>query len=168
MTHTFEATRRGLIAPVAIGGLLAAACASTSRPAEAGEMSALEKANVATVNDFLAALKPKDATAMAKYLTPASAYRMTETSPTDKGYDAIEQRLRPFVSSADRIEIKVLATHASGPIVINHRIDTFASSVRPLLFEGVGVFFLADGKIREWTDYTIRAALANEWPAEKR
>jgi limonene-1,2-epoxide hydrolase len=165
MTDQFEATRRSFVAPAALGGLFAAACATVSAPAETGEMSALEKANVAVVNDFLAALKPNDVSNMARYLSPACTYRMTETSPADKGFDAIEQRLRPYVNSADRIEIKVLATHATGPIVINRRIDRFTSSVRPLLFEGVGVFFLANGKIKEWTDYTIRAALANEWPA---
>jgi limonene-1,2-epoxide hydrolase len=43
-----------------------------------------------------------------------------------------------------------------GPIVINHRIDTFASATRPLTWEGTGVFFVKDGKIKEWFDYTIR------------
>jgi limonene-1,2-epoxide hydrolase len=154
------------VAPTTIGGLLmAAACTSAPRPAEGGNLTAVEKANIAVVGDFLAAIKPNDTTNMARYLSPACVYRMTETSPPDKGYDAMEQRLRPFVNSADRIEIKILSTHAAGPIVINHRIDRFTSSVHPLLFEGVGVFFLADGKIKEWTDYSIRAALANEWPA---
>jgi limonene-1,2-epoxide hydrolase len=164
--QTLDATRRSFVGPTMIGGLLlAAACANTPRSAEAGGLTAVEKANVALVGDFLASLKPRDMTNMAKYLSPATVYRMTETTPPDKGYDAMEQRLRQFVNSADLIDIKILTTHAAGPIVINHRIDTFKSSTRPLLFEGVGVFFLADGKIREWTDYTIRAALANEWPA---
>ena len=57
--------------------------------------------------------------------------------------------------------------HGLAPIVINHRLDTFTSKTSPLLFEGVGVFFLKDGKIAEWTDYTIRAALANQWPAAR-
>lgn len=164
--RVLKTTRRDLMAATTIGGLLtAAACTSTPKPAEAGGMTALEKANIALVGEFLGSIRPRDMTNMAKYLTPASVYRMTETSPPDKGYDAMEQRLRQFVNSADAIEIKILATHAAGPIVINHRIDTFTSSTHPLLFEGVGVFFLADGKIKEWTDYTIRAALANSWPA---
>jgi limonene-1,2-epoxide hydrolase len=164
--QALEATRRSFVAPTTIGGLvMAAACTSAPRPAEAGGLTASEKANVAVVGDFLASIRPRDMTNLAKYLSPACVYRMTETSPPDKGYDAMEQRLRPFVNSADQIDIKILATHAAGPIVINHRIDKFTSSTRPLLFEGVGVFFLADGKIKEWTDYSIRAALANEWPA---
>jgi limonene-1,2-epoxide hydrolase len=60
-----------------------------------------------------------------------------------------------------------LKTYAAGPIVINHRIDHFTSKTKPLLFEGVGVFFVKDGKIKEWTDYTIRAVQANEWPKAK-
>ncbi len=49
----------------------------------------------------------------------------------------------------------MLETFAKGPMVINHRIDHFSSSTRPLTWEGVGVFFLKDGKIKEWSDYSI-------------
>jgi limonene-1,2-epoxide hydrolase len=54
------------------------------------------------------------------------------------------------------IEFKILDTFANGPIVINRRIDSFKSTTRPLTWEGVGVFFIKDGKIKEWSDYTIR------------
>jgi limonene-1,2-epoxide hydrolase len=27
---------------------------------------------------------------------------------------------------------------------------------RPLTWEGVGVFYVKDGKIKEWSDYTIK------------
>jgi limonene-1,2-epoxide hydrolase len=158
-----EATRRGVLASATVGALLMAASA---RRAEAAEWTTAETANVKLVGDFLASVKPKDMTNLAAYLSPACVYRMTEATPPDKGYDAIAQRLRPFVDSADKIEIQTLATYAAGPIVINHRIDRFTSSTNPLLFEGVGVFFLQGGKIKEWTDYTIRAALANRWPTD--
>ena len=156
-----EATRRGLLASATVGGLIMAASAGR---AQAADWTAAEKTNVKLVSDFLASVKPKDMTNLAAYLSPACVYRMTEATAPDKGYDAIAQRLRPFVDFADQIEIQILATYAAGPIVINHRIDKFTSSTNPLLFEGVGVFFLQDGKIKEWTDYTIRAALANQWP----
>ena len=45
-------------------------------------------------------------------------------------------------------------------MVINHRIDRFESKTRPLTWEGVGVFFIKDGKIQEWSDYTIRVVAA--------
>ena len=159
-------TRRTLLATGGLG-LGASLLASLQANAQAPKWSAQEQANVAAVNAFLHSAKPRDFTAGAQYLAPEVTYRMTETSPPDKGYEAIVKRLAPFVDNADQIVFEILATQAMGPIVINHRVDRFISKTRPLLFEGVGVFFLKDGKIREWTDYTIRAALANDWPARR-
>jgi len=65
------------------------------------------------------------------------------------------QRLKPTVDNATLVEFRVLDTMAAGPIVINHRVDRFMTA-RPLTWEGVGVFFVKDGKIKEWSDYTIR------------
>jgi len=160
-----SANRRGLFGASAAGALALTALAGR---AQAAEWTALEKANVKVVNDFLHAVKPKSMGDQAAFLHPEVVYRMTETSPPDKGWEAISKRLEGFVMNADRIEFEVLDTQAMGPIVINRRIDRFVSTTRPLLFEGVGVFFLQGGKIREWTDYTIRAVLANEWPAAAR
>jgi limonene-1,2-epoxide hydrolase len=39
---------------------------------------------------------------------------------------------------------------------MNRRIDRFSSTTRPLTWEGVGVFFVTNGKVKEWSDYTIR------------
>jgi hypothetical protein len=55
-----------------------------------------------------------------------------------------------------RLPQQRLETFAAGSIVMNRRIDSFRSTTRPLTWEGVGVFFIKDGKIREWSDYTIR------------
>jgi limonene-1,2-epoxide hydrolase len=158
------ATRRALIGSSVLGPTLLTAFAAQ---AQGRPYTPLEQANIKVVTDFMHSVKPKDATSGAQYLAPDVVYRMTETTPPDRGHAAIVQRLAPFIDNADRIEFEILATHAMGPIVINHRIDRFVSTVRPLLFEGVGVFFLKDGKIREWTDYTIRAVLANQWPAAR-
>lgn len=157
-----ESTRRTLIGSGAIGaGLLAAfPAAAQMRP-----YTAQEQANIKVVNDFMHAVKPKDFSGGAQYVAADVVYRMTETTPPDKGFPAILQRLSGFVNGADQVIFEIHATHAMGPIVINHRTDRFVSTTRPLIFEGVGVFFLKDGKIVEWTDYTIRAALANQFPA---
>ena len=159
--ETLNTSRRGLLGASLIGALAAGAFAGR---AQAAEWTAGEAANVKVVNDFLHAIKPKDMSGQLAFLAPDVTYRMTETSPQDKGYDAILQRLKPYLDNAEKIEFEVLATYAAGPIVINHRIDRFTSSVRPLTFEGVGVFFLKNGKIQDWTDYTIRAALAHQFP----
>jgi limonene-1,2-epoxide hydrolase len=57
--------------------------------------------------------------------------------------------------NATSIEFKVLETLSLGAIVINRRVDRFVSP-RSFTWVGIGVFFVKDGKIKEWSDYTIR------------
>lgn len=161
---TDETSRRAVMGSAALG---AAALAMMAGKAQAASMSAQEKANVDVVNGFLKAGEREDDEGSMKYLAEDCAYRFIETAPVDKGHAAILKRLASFADEADKVELKVLKTAVLGPIVINHRIDHFTSKTKPLLFEGVGVFFVKDGKIKEWTDYTIRAVQANEWPKPK-
>jgi limonene-1,2-epoxide hydrolase len=55
------------------------------------------------------------------------------------------------VNNVERFEI--LETWARGPMVINQRIDHFRD-FQIKAWHGTGVFFLKDGKIAEWFDYT--------------
>ena len=52
-------------------------------------------------------------------------------------------------------EFEVLDTFARGPIVVNERIDRFTLPDRSIEWRGVGVFYLKDGAIAEWSDFTI-------------
>ena len=81
---------------------------------------------------------------------------MSETTPPVTGHAGLTERLGSWMQSSDRIVFEILDTYAKGPMVVNHRIDRFESKTRPLTWEGVGVFFVKDGKIQEWSDYTIR------------
>jgi limonene-1,2-epoxide hydrolase len=42
-----------------------------------------------------------------------------------------------------------------GSIVINDRIDRFDTGDNKMEFHIVGFFFVRDGKIKEWQDYTM-------------
>jgi limonene-1,2-epoxide hydrolase len=159
---TDKTSRRAVLGSAGLGAAMLAAFAGKAQAASG--WTAQEKANVDVVNAFLKAGERKDDAGSLKYLAEDCSYRFMETAPVDKGHEAIAKRLAGFSQNADKVELKVLSTYAAGPIVINHRIDHFTSKTRPLLFEGVGVFFVKDGKIKEWTDYTIRAVQANEWP----
>ena len=151
-----EATRRRFLTKVAGGaGAVAMAALGGANRAEAAEWNEVEKANVKTVNDFCAAWATRDIGRALPFLAADCVYRMTETTPPVNGHDGVIQRLKPTVDGATLVEFKVLDTAAVGPIVINHRIDRFLTA-RPFTWEGVGVFFLKDGKIKEWSDYTIR------------
>ena len=145
--------RRSFLAAAGLGALSPLALAST---ASAAEWSDVEKANVKLVTDFCASCSTRDLRQVFPRFADAGVYRMSETTPPVTGQAGLTERLGSWMQSSDRITFKILDTLAMGPIVINHRIDTFESKTRPLTWEGVGVFFVKDGKIQEWSDYTIR------------
>src|SRR3954469_14210347 len=145
--------RRGFIRAAGLG---VAALLGGAGGAAAAEGSAGEKANVKTVNDFCAAWSSRDITRVLPFLADDCVYRMSETTPPVNGHAGVSGRLKSFLDEATLVEFRVLDTAAAGPIVINHRVDRFLTA-RPLTWEGVGVFFVKDGKIREWSDYTIRS-----------
>jgi limonene-1,2-epoxide hydrolase len=129
-----------------------AAVAAFAGPAEAAETTADERANVKVVNDFCAAWPSHDLAKVMAFFSDNGAYRMTETMEPAKGKDAVTARVKSIIDRVEKFE--VLDTFARGPMVINERIDRFSGG--PLkAWHGVGVFFLKDGKIVEWYDYTI-------------
>ena len=146
-------SRRAFLATAGIGALTPLAFAAT---ASAAEWTAAEKANVQLVAEFCASWSTRDLQRVFPHFAGSGVYRMSETTPPVTGHAGLTERLGSWMRSSDRIVFEILATFATGPIVINHRIDRFESKTRPLTWEGVGVFFVKDGKIQEWSDYTIR------------
>ena len=122
----------------------------------AAELTPAEEANVKIVNDFCAAWSTLDLARVTALMSDDSVYRMTETTPPVTGHAALIAQMQPWVDTSDAIEFRVVETFAKGPLVVNHRVDSFESTTRPLTWEGVGVFLVQDGKIKEWFDYTIR------------
>ena len=148
-----EMIRREFLGAAAMSAMTIAAFPATLR---AAEWTAQERANVQIVTDFCVAWSTRDIAKPLALLADDCVYRMSETTPPANGHDGVIQRLKSYVDATDRLEFKILETQAMGPIVINHRIDSFVSRTRPLTWEGVGVFFVQNGKIKEWSDYTIR------------
>jgi limonene-1,2-epoxide hydrolase len=146
-------TRRTFLTAAGLGAVAPLALASTAR---AAEWSAAEKANVKLVTDFCASWSTRDLKQVFPHVADGVVYRMTETTAPVTGQAGLIERLGSWMQTSDRIHFDILETFAAGPIVINHRIDHFESKTRPLTWEGVGVFFVKDGKIQEWSDYTIR------------
>lgn len=135
-----------------MGATLLGSLGLSSGTARAAEPSAAEE----LVARFCEAWATRKIEAPLQFLSADCVYRMTETTPPAIGHAAITAQLKDLVEASDALTFEVLETHSIGQIVINHRIDTFASKVRPLVWEGIGVFFIKDDKIAEWSDYTIR------------
>lgn len=149
--RTFD--RRAFLAT----GLGAAALVGTSQQADAAEPSAIEKANMQVVKDFCAAWPSHDLEKILAFFADNGAYRMTETMEPAKGRDALAARIKTIINNVSEFEI--LDTWARGPMVVNERIDRFAN-FQLKSWHGVGVFFVKDGKIVEWYDYTISSERA--------
>ena len=147
-----DTTRRGFMT---VGVLGAAATLGAVAGLEAAEPTAAEKANIKVVNDFCAAWASRDLNKIMSFLAADCAYRMTETRDIIKGRDGVTAAIKGIVDRVVRFE--VLETWARGPMVFNERIDHFTPGPQlPLKsWRGVGVFFMKDGKIAEWQDYTI-------------
>jgi limonene-1,2-epoxide hydrolase len=124
--------------------------------ADAAPLTPLEQANVKIVTDFCAAWKARDIDVLMPYLADNISYRITETTPAIVGRAVFHDRIKAIIERMSRIEFQVVETLAKGPLVFNERHDTLVSAQGTRLFHAVGVFFLADSKIVEWTDYIVK------------
>jgi len=150
-TSRQESGRRSFLWSAALGS---AGALLAPGVADAAEWGPTEKANVKIVNDFCAAVSMREPARVLAFFTDDLVYRPTETTEAVRGRDALAATVAKWSNPADRMEFRVLETFATGPIVINHRIDEISGS-RRMRWDGVGVFFVKDGKIKEWSDYTI-------------
>jgi len=144
-----QAGRRAFL----LASLAAGATSVVPSFAEAAQAGNAKDSAVRIVTDFCAAVSKLDPAAMRPFFADDIVYRMTETTPPIVG---VEKVLETYTKlNATSIQFKVLETQVLGAIVINRRVDRFVSP-RSFTWEGVGVFFVKDGKIKEWSDYTIR------------
>ncbi|MEC7188709.1 MAG: nuclear transport factor 2 family protein [Pseudohongiellaceae bacterium] len=133
-------------------GAGALALAGWARPSTAAELTPEEQANVDLVNEFCAAWSEPQLDRIMSFFTDDSAYRMTETTELADGINAVSERIQTLINNVDRFD--VLDTFARGPMVVNERKDYF-SDFAIKTWHGVGIFFIREGKIVDWYDYTI-------------
>jgi limonene-1,2-epoxide hydrolase len=120
--------------------------------ARAADWTSAERSNVQVVNDFCAAWPSHDLQKVTSFFADDGAYRMSERQEPSKGRQAVTEKINSFIGNV--VKFEVLETLARGPMVFNERIDHF-QNLNLKSWHGVGVFFLRDGKIVEWYDYTI-------------
>ena len=147
--------RRGIVGGSALAAM-AAMFGSGRAHAQGDDWTEVEKNNVRVVEAFCQAWATQDLDQVTATMSDDCIYRMTETTPAVHGHQSLKDQMQPWVDTSHDIEFEILQTIAKGPIVMNHRIDYWRSETRPVTWEGVGIFFMRDGKIVEWSDYNIR------------
>lgn len=156
MSQPHDVTRRTLLIAGGIGAMAAAWPASAGAACASSEWTAVEKANVKVVTDFLAAWEAGDVERIVKFLTDDSLVRLTAHTqrPPLAGPAPVADAARKFFSTSS-LKFKVLETMASGPIVVSNRIDRNTTKTGIVDYYYLGVFFLKDGKVKEWSDYEV-------------
>ena len=150
-----EPVKRRQFLTLSVAGAAAAFALPTE--AAAAELTAAEQANVKVVNDMCAAwTAPIDFDRIGKFLAEDCTFRASETSPPIKGRQAIVEGLRKMLGSPAKARFDIVQTFARGPMVVNERFDRFTLQNREINWNGVGIFYLKDGLISEWSDFTIR------------
>ena len=145
----------------ASGGILAAFLASNSSAQEQSIETSLtnqEKANIRLVDKFCKGWEAMDLSEVFATMKEDAVYRQSQDTPPVTGHQAIRGMMQPWIDSSHKIDYIVLETFARGPVVINRRIDIYHSDddERHLEWEGVGLFLIENGLIREWQDFTMR------------
>jgi limonene-1,2-epoxide hydrolase len=139
------------------GGLGAIAVAAAAKSAGAVDISAVEKANVQLVKDFCKAWAddPPDSENLAnRFLAEDCVVRFGDTIAPVTGQAAAAALFESFLGSGARYDLKILETFAHGPVVVNSRMDSTIKDSRTIHpTPVVGVFYIKDGKIKEWSDY---------------
>lgn len=151
---TSHLTRRNVLTTA---GAAALAAISLTRSAEAAEWSEAEKANVKIVNDFCAAWKTRDPIKVGNFFAEDCVVRMAAHDPSRPrlaGQPAMVDTLKNLFSRSS-VELIVEETFAKGPLVVNSRIDRVVSQSGTRDVYYAGVFFLQNGKIKEWSDYDV-------------
>lgn len=158
MTKPQNPSRRGAL----IASGMAMMGAAFAGSAEAGWIrkawTAAEKANVKIVEDFLAAMEASKMDALIASLADDAKVRMSAHQPAAPvNPEGVRKNLGGFLSTGG-VKFKILDTIAQGPMVINTRIDRITSKAGVQDLHYMGVFFVKDGKIKEWSDYEVGAA----------
>lgn len=150
--------RRTFLAAGGVGAAMLLNGFPRADAAKGDQYTGAEAANLKVVNDFCAAWASLDADKIGSFLAEKATFRMIETTPRMDGRDTIIGGIKSFLATAKSAEFEVLREHAMGSIVINERIDYFDMGDKQNAFHIVGIFFVKDGMIQEWQDYTMPKA----------
>lgn len=134
---------------------MAVAAGALALPALSADLSPVEKSNLDVVTRFCESFATRDMAKISAFLSPDVSYRLTDNVPAAKGADAIA-RIKSYVERSTAVDFKILDSWARGSVVVNERVDSFTRPDGNVAYHLTGVFVVKDGKIVEWSDFSIR------------
>jgi limonene-1,2-epoxide hydrolase len=108
--------------------------------------------NEQVVRDFLGAWSRLDPSELAAYFTEDGCYHNVPTGPVS-GREQVEAFIRAFTATWTETDWEIISIGAVGDRVYAERIDRTRTTQGDVDLPCLGVFEMADGKIREWRDY---------------
>jgi limonene-1,2-epoxide hydrolase len=150
-----DTNRRDFMAAGGLGLAALAFAGATGASAEDSALTAREQANLKVVNDFCAAWDTRDAEKLGAFWDDKITFRIIEGQPRVEGKAALIEGTKQFLASRKEAHFEVLRSAAMGNLVINERIDHFTRADGKDAFHVTGMFYVRDGKIVEWQDYSM-------------
>jgi limonene-1,2-epoxide hydrolase len=108
--------------------------------------------NEQVVRDFLRAWSRLDPPELAAYFAEDGCYHNVPTGPVS-GREQVEAFIRAFTATWTETDWEIISIAAVGDRVYAERIDRTRTTQGDVDLPCLGVFEMADGKIREWRDY---------------
>jgi limonene-1,2-epoxide hydrolase len=118
----------------------------------ARDMNDVMADNERIVRDFITAWSRLDPAELAGYFTEDGCYHNIPAAPV-RGRAEVERFIRAFTANWTRTEWELVSIGAAGDRVYAERIDRTETKQGNVDLPCLGVFEMADGKIREWRDY---------------
>ncbi len=139
----------------ATAALLTSTSSAVAQETTIEELRLLEKENMELVREFNSAWQTHDSEEILKYLHEDLTFRIAEHQPRVEGKEQFEMNLLDFLSSIVSIRFDLLRIEAYGKVVITDSIHYLDRGDTEEENHMSAIFFLEDGKIREWQDYRM-------------
>jgi limonene-1,2-epoxide hydrolase len=115
------------------------------------------------IDRFVAAWSSMDVDRIMDFFADDAVYTNVPIDPPNEGAEAIRKTIEGFVGMAQKVEFVVHhQTENDRGVVMNERTDRFLIGDKWAEAPVMGVFEVADGKIRAWRDYFDMAQFTSQ------
>lgn len=104
------------------------------------------------VTRFCAEWATGDLDLILAYLADDAVYHNIPLAPVT-GWAEIRATIEGFSAGVERIEFRLLAIAANGPMVLTERVDVFTFATHSIELPVMGAFEVADDHLTAWRDY---------------